>query len=331
MGGLSQAVDDLQRELITKGLKVEILAPGDPLPLVDLVHFHGLWQPAYLKTIANGAIPYVVSPHGMLEPWAIWHKAWKKWPYYYLFERRFLKGAACLFATGKMERDHLSALLPRHSIRTVSLGVTSEKGPGYIEARQKLGWSPERKVLLFLSRIHPKKGLHLLLQALLRLPASDRSDLRLVLIGGGEEGYLNKIKKFHKCHHDQLPVIEWIGEIWNERKWDYLQGADLFCLPTYSENFGLAILEALQVGTPVLTTDRTPWVEHRGEEGFYICRPEVDSIERQLMTYINNCSWSLGQRMELAGRISTYYSWKNIGSNYVVAYSEILRSAPRTN
>jgi glycosyltransferase involved in cell wall biosynthesis len=323
-GGLSRAADDLQRELIVAGMDVSALEPGDDLPPCDIIHFHGVWQPAYWKVVEGAKTPYVVSPHGMLEPWAFRHKAWKKWPYFQLVERRFLRQASLLFATGEMEADHLSRLLPGHPLRMIPLGMTGSQAPAYAEARQKLGWDPGTKILLYLSRIHPKKGLDLLLHALRGMPGLQCDTTRLVIVGGGESSYLAPLKKFVKCHAGELPAIEWKGEIWGDEKWLYLQGADIFCLPTHSENFGLAVLDAAQVGTPVLTTDQTPWVEYQGKEGFYISCPEILSVCEQLQAWRGAAVWTLSDREALSAQVKARFDWKFLVREYISVYRTIL-------
>src|SRR5580704_12565200 len=103
LGGLDQAILSLQQHL---DCSVE-LEPKDP-SACDIIHFHGLWQPRF-RALAlrceSESIPYVVSPHGMLEPWAWRHKWWKKWPYFLLAERRFLNGAHSILATSQIEED----------------------------------------------------------------------------------------------------------------------------------------------------------------------------------------------------------------------------------
>src|SRR5262249_29420663 len=136
---------------------------------------HGLWQPGFARVsrmCRQLDIPYVVSPHGMLEPWERHHKFWKKWPWFQLVERHHLSGAAKLLTTGEREAKNLQALFPGKACVTLPLGLPADRRPDYEGARRALGWSDTEKVLLFLSRIHPKKGLNLLLEALTEIPQS---------------------------------------------------------------------------------------------------------------------------------------------------------------
>jgi glycosyltransferase involved in cell wall biosynthesis len=324
-GGLEAAISGLRNAIASDGVQVEI-NPSFGSAAYDIVHFHGLWQPLHSRIsrlCRQRRISYVVSPHGMLEPWAWRHKWWKKWPYFHLAEKRHLSGASALLATGEMEADQLRRFFPAQRIEVLPLGLTGAAKPDYENARETLGWPENEQVLLFLSRIHEKKGLDLLLQALAalknRLPVC-----RLVIIGGGEAGYVAQLKAFCERHSDQLPRIEWMGEIWGEDRWNYLKGADLFCLPTHSENFGLAVLEALQVGTQVLTTETTPWGGWLRDRGF-IAKPDSESIQQALMRYFDSIQTESPARREaLASWAWEYFDWRNLAPRYMAFYQTLL-------
>jgi len=108
---------------------------------------------------------------------------------------------------------------------------------------------------------------------------------RLEIVGPEEQpGYSARCRAFIQANASRLPRIEWRGPVWGEERWPYLQGADLFCLPSHSENFGLAVLEAVQVGTPALTTTETPWATALAGRG-YIGSPTVEGIKQALARY----------------------------------------------
>jgi glycosyltransferase involved in cell wall biosynthesis len=147
-----------------------------------------------------------------------------------------------------------------------------------------------------------------------------------VIVGGGEPSYLRKLRRFQESHRSQLPRIDWIGEVWTDRKWIYLQGADLFCLPSYSENFGLAVLEALQVGTRVLTTTQTPWAAISSWNAGYIVEPAESAIGAVLAENLRSSQrWSLKERASLAEKIHKQFSWDVIGSRYLRLYEDVVK------
>jgi glycosyltransferase involved in cell wall biosynthesis len=334
IGGLNLAIRSLEVFLKRSGIDARNSSPIEKIResgVEQVVHFHGLWQPGFPKISAHCRrqnIPYVVSPHGMLEPWAFKHKWWKKWPYFHLVEKHHLARAQRILATSENEARNLRSFFPASRCEVLPLGLaTTSKWPDYMAARSALGWQDSEFIFLFLSRIHPKKGLHLLLAALAKLQPSQLNRKRLVIVGGGELSYVRRLKRFHENNHSRLPRIDWIGEVWTDAKWPYLQGADLFCLPSYSENFGLAILEALQVGTRVLTTNQTPWSAIALWNAGYVVDPTEVAIGSVLAEQVmKSTPWSLQQRDLLAQQIHSTFSWDAIGPRYLQLYREIVKS-----
>lgn len=333
-GGLDFAIQCIRRYLERVGIGVTMNQPAEEFQTDDhseaVAHFHGLWQPSFSRISSlcrRQRIPYVISPHGMLEPWAWSHKRWKKWPYFFLRERRHLSGAANLLATSDTEAQNLVKFVPQVKCTVLPLGLTAEYGPDYDRARQILGWDPSETVLLFLSRIHPKKGLDLLLRSLLLLGTNLPPSARLVIVGGGDKRYMSSLRGFISRHRRNLPRIDWIGEVWDEKKWSFFQGADLYCLPTYSENFGLTVLESLQVGTRVLTTDQTPWRALREWSAGIVVRPNEQSIAAGLAEYFCLPPQRPDQRLQLARETVERYSWEAIGFRYVHFYRDVIGDA----
>lgn len=321
-GGLENAIEGLREALQRKGIKV--IQGGDPFDAHAIHHFHGLWEPAHSRLAAGLrklARPYVVSPHGMLEPWAFRNRRWKKLPYFWIVERRFLLSARALFVTSELEAEHLELVIRHPVVKVLPLGCRDRRGPGYEAARRLFGWRPDERVMLFLSRIDPKKGLDLLLPALARHEGG-WNGWKLMVVGDGDSDYLNSLKKLAGRLDKGLPKVVWIGPVWGADRWPYLQGADLFCLPTHSENFGIAVLESLHVGTPVLTTDQTPWKDNAGDEGFFIVSPEVDSIVAGLARAVDRLAngWTGLDRERLAAWAEARFSWDNLAGSYIEAY-----------
>jgi glycosyltransferase involved in cell wall biosynthesis len=226
-------------------------------------------------------------------------------------------------ATSENEARNLARRFPSSCCRALPLGLTSDRGPNYATARRKLGWSESEVVLLFLSRIHPKKGLDVLLRSLAGLERGTLGTVRLAVVGGGEEDYVGELKTFAARESARLPRVDWVGEIWDDGKWAYFQGADLFCLPSHSENFGLAVLEALQVGTRVLTTIETPWDIVTSLDAGMIVEPTVGAIRSALVAFLADIEWADAQRDKLASTIHALYSWETVGPAYVRLYGEV--------
>ncbi|HEY0792719.1 MAG TPA: glycosyltransferase [Chthoniobacterales bacterium] len=327
IGGLEAAIDGMVQHLSADGIEIQV----DPSSITGLqaVHFHGLWQPhfqALARECAAHRLPFVVSPHGMLEPWAWRHRWWKKWPYYYLRERSFLNAAARLLATSEIEARHLHRFRLKPPIVSLPLGASSTQGVSYAQARAALGWPEEEFVFLYLSRLHPKKGLHLLLAALAELRL-DGERHRLVVVGDGPAAYTRRLHAFGAKARTVLPPIDWLPAVWGEAKWTYLQAADLFCLPTHSENFGLAILEACQAGTPVLTTVQTPWATFLATHGLPVARPEKNSLVAALKTCLQRGKSTAVQRCTLSAAALHRFGWETLRAEYHTMYRSLVLSS----
>ena len=251
------------------------------------------------------------------------HKKWKKRPYFYGVERFHLNGADSVFATSDLEAQNLNAFVANTTqVRTIPLALPNDVRPDYSAARDQLEWEAGETVLLYLSRIHEKKGMHLLLDALTGISTHDR--VRLVVVGDGPEKYVQRLKDFEAKISEQLPQIDWEGAIWGDEKWRYLQGADLFCLPTQSENFGLVVLEAAQVGTPILTTTSTPWRFLESWGAGLIVEPTMEAVRDGLIRFFGNPEWSFDERRAFADRIRGRFSLSTVGEQYVEAYQTVI-------
>lgn len=327
-GGLEKAAADMAEYLNDSG--VEVIRGQENVVLdqsLDVVHFHGLWSPTHYKLARqcwNLRLPTVVSPHGMLEPWAWRHRRWKKWPYFHLIEKRRLVRADAILATADAEKQNLREFFPDTHIEVLTLGIEPDVAPDFHKARELLGWGEEERVLVYLSRVHPKKGLKELLESLLEVGETESlGDLRLMILGDGPADY-EAICRSLVDRLGELMEVEWIPPQWGDEKWKFLQAADLFCLPTYSENFGIVILEAGMVGTRIFTTTGTPW-KHVEEAGFgYVVDPDPANYPAVLRAFIKAPLASIrNQRNAFSQWTSEHYAWPNIVSQYKAFYERL--------
>ncbi len=325
-GGLEKAAADMAHYLSHVGIEV-VRGEGSlgTLKGFDLVHFHGLWSPLHYRVgreVRRLGLPVVISPHGMLEPWAWKHRRWKKWPYFHLFEKRRLRAANALLATAPEEAANLKAFFPDVPTETLPLGIEPEARPDYETARELLGWEAGERILLYCTRIHPKKGLLELLGSLQALPGEEVREhrLRLVVVGDGPEDYVRKCRTMAAGLGDSVRV-DWVPPQWGDKKWPWLQGADLFCLPTYSENFGLVVLEAGMVGTPVFTTTGTPWKSIE-EAGFgWVPEPEPHCYGEVLKAFLATPDSELqAMRPAFAEWTRQRYAWPSLVERYAAFY-----------
>jgi glycosyltransferase involved in cell wall biosynthesis len=238
---------------------------GTQLESTDLVVVHGLWQ--YHGLAARRACrtrrrPYVVYPHGMLDPWfkrRYPFKHLKKWLYWPWGDYRVLRDAAAVVFTNDQERllARQSFWLYRATERVASLGIEE---PPTDSARQRnafLSRFPDltaTRNLLFLGRIHVKKGCDLVLAAFAQVAPSDPR-LRLVMAGPDGEHTRAALER-DASERGITDRVVWTGMVQGEEKWGALRTAEAFILPSHQENFGIAVIEALACGVPVLISNQ---------------------------------------------------------------------------
>lgn len=240
----------------------------------DAVFVHGLWQyhgRAVRRALHGSATPYFVFPHGMLDPWfrrAHPFKHLKKWAYWQAVEQHVLRDAAAVLFTCDEERR-----LARQSFRpyacrerVVAYGTAA---PAEAAERQRQAWraaAPEvadRPFWLFLGRVHSKKGVDLLLQAYAEVARVARSAIPALVIAGPCSDARYRARLEALAGQVAAPGrVYWPGMLDGDRKWGALRAAEAFVLPSHQENFGIAVVEALAAGTPVLiSTQVNIWPE----------------------------------------------------------------------
>jgi len=226
--------------------------------LPDIVHDHGIWMAnnhQVVRAAHKREIPVVVCPRGMLEPWPLTQGKWKKKAAWWLYQRWDLKLASMLHATAESEADQYRRLGLRQPIAVIPNGVTFPKA-----LPERVLHGDGRHRALFLSRIHPKKGLLELVEAWSILKPSDWI---LEIVGTDANDYQCVVERAVQDKGLEDTVV-FTGSLDDEKKWDAYSRADLFVLPTYSENFGIVIAEALHAGVPVITSKAAPWKELEG-------------------------------------------------------------------
>jgi glycosyltransferase involved in cell wall biosynthesis len=327
VGGIETALAGLSRALAADGVRVTRAERFDDATLAaaDVVHFHGLWEPAHLRARRRCRAlgkPMIVSPHGMLEDWAFRHRGWKKRPYFYLFERPSIARADIILATSREESVPLARWFPAGKIRVLPLGADPAPTVDRATTRARLEFRDDEFTVLFLSRCHEKKGLHLLIAALPAVAAATGRRLHLVVVGDGAPGYVDPLRAATARWTAPLRCT-WVGAVWGPEKWDYLTAADLFCLPSFSENFGLAIVEALFAGTPVLTTFGTPWPSLRGGLPVYLTQPTIPELSHALAERIAATPAEAGERSATRESAIAMFNWSALAPRYTELYRQL--------
>lgn len=279
----------------------------------DIIVVNGLWNYAsvgaslilpYLPT------PYVVYPHGMLDPWfrsTYPMKHWLKQLFWTLFEGRLVRHAKAALFTTEEEMVSARRQFRGHSYREMVVGYGTTDAPDdgdtQISAfRAQLPALGQRPYLLFLGRIHPKKGCDLLIGAWKAI-ADMRPELDLVIAGPDQTGWIRELRTLA----GQLDIdsrIHWPGMLTGAAKWGAFRGAEAFILPSHQENFGVAVAEALACGTPVLISDKVNIWREVEADGAGLVAPDTLAGTRLLLQSFLALDGVAQQRMRRAARQS---------------------------
>ncbi|QLE51310.1 glycosyltransferase [Nostoc sp. C057] len=294
----------------------------------DLLHVHAIFS--YPSTVAMAiarfqGVPYIVRPLGQLCEWSLQQSSRKKQIYLQLIEKANLNYSKSIHFTSKQEQQEASQLnlsspsfiLP-HGVDIPNINPNARQ-----HLREYLNLPADEPIVLFLSRLHPKKGLDYLIPALGKL-----SDYRFtfVLAGSGDPNYESEIQSLlainniHNCTH-------LAGFVKGEIKDLFLQGADLFALTSYSENFGVAVLEALSAGIPVIVTPGVALANLVAQENLgYVAEFDITAIAAAIQQVLD-CPEEAQKRGDRARKfILENYTWDRIASKLISVYTDIIES-----
>lgn len=284
---------------------------------VELIHNHSLWMMpnVYPGRVAKlHGIPYVVSPRGTLSAWAMGNGSKLKKAFWPLVQRPSLEDVTCFHATAESEYKDIRRLGFRQPVCILPNGIDLPP----LEQKPHDG----RRQLLFLSRIHPTKGVDILLRAW-QAVEHRFLDWELHVAGPDNGGYLAEIQDLAAQLRLERHVFR--GPLYGDEKRRAYREASLFVLPTHSENFGMTVAEALAAGTPAIVTKGAPWsgLEKQGA-GWWI-DIGVDSLVACLEQALATPSTHLAA-MGRAGRewMLRDHSWERIGAQFSVTYRWLL-------
>ena len=296
----------------------------DALARADVCHIHGVWNVPewWASHLARAArVPYVISPRGMLQPQATRIGRWRKATAFALLERRNLKGAALFHATSEQEAGALRDLGFGRPIAVVPNGVDLEDAKqaagGY---RARIGIPSDAFVVLFLGRMHRIKRLDLLADAFAAVRKT-HPRAQLVLAGPDEQRLVPDLLRRLSADADHVHAI---GAVDGADKWALLKDADVMIQCSDSESFGLAVVESLASGVPVIATRTCPWsVLEARECGFW-----VEHTSSAIAAAIGTLADDPVRRGRMGQRAATFareqYGWDAVADLMVQAYSDII-------
>jgi glycosyltransferase involved in cell wall biosynthesis len=289
---------------------------------VEIIHSHGLWMmPNVYPGWARGAgeVRLVVSPRGTLSEWALNHHGARKRVFWLLLQRQALERADCFHATAESECEDVRRLGFRQPVAVLPNGIDV---PPY----EKPAPGPRRR-LLYLGRIHKQKGIDLLLKAW-RAVAPKFPDWELIIAGPDDGGYLGEMRRL--AADLGLDRVSFPGPVFGEDKLRIYRSADLYILPTYSDNFALTVAEALAAGTPAIVSQGAPWSGLEREGAGWWVEIGVDPLVAALETALAEPPEVL-RAMGARGRewMVREYSWEAIGRQMASVYRWLCGQAER--
>ncbi|MBE9009091.1 glycosyltransferase [Pseudanabaenaceae cyanobacterium LEGE 13415] len=292
----------------------------------DLVHIHGLFSYSGYTSAAiarQASIPYVIAPHGMLEPWAFAHKPRRKALGFRLVEQKNLTHAAAINATSSPEVQSIAARCSHDRIRFIPNGISSSMFEQCFEPEQFYKQFPHtqgKELLLFLGRIDPKKGLDLLAPAFAQLNHSF-PNTHLVVAGPDGIGFLNKAKQFF-IDAGCFEQVTFTGNLSGSLKQSALAAATAYIAPSYSEGFSVSVLEGMAAGLPCIITTGCNFPE--ASNVAYVTDIDVNAVANALIDCFSDrlAAKTLGQRARQF--ILDRYTWDQVAAQMIELYQEIL-------
>lgn len=263
----------------------------------DLVIIDGLWMfhvvGGYVCKLKE--IPFIIYSHGMLDPYFNKNrkKYFKKIPFWFLVERNIISFAKNIVFTCKEEMTLAEKSFPFFKGNGVvaTLGIeTTKKNKNELMNlfHNNFPQLSDNRNFLFLSRIHEKKGLELLIDTIKSIhPIILKNNIKILIAGTGEEKYIKTLKDRIK-KNDLENTFEWLGMLTGDLKWSVFASSEIFILPSHQENFGIVIAEALSMSLPILTTNKVNiWNEIIEHHAGFIQDDTEKGIEKLLTIYIN--------------------------------------------
>jgi glycosyltransferase involved in cell wall biosynthesis len=349
-GGPVAVAEEIVAELATRGIRADLyppsarsIAPWTWNPLTkrrlraeisqrisetDLVHIHGLWNMTgtlAAREAMKARIPYVITAHGMLDRWARRRSRLKKAAYGWLFERNNLSKAAAIHFFNTEEKSEADEYGSGHRSFVIPNGVRVEAYADLASRRDSDRRNADgagEVCVLFLGRLHPKKGLDLLLpafaQALKSLPK-----LQLVIAGPGEREYERHLLALA----NRLAIsgkVRFLGLVQGSRKLDALAAADFFVLPSYQEGDSIAVKEALASGLPAVITAACHFPEVASCNAGRIVRADIAELAETMCSLAKQPENLVAMSRNAATLIRTHYTWPRIVDRLLRVYQDVV-------
>jgi len=311
-----------------------MLAEITSFDVLDISEFWPYAIYAVSRAACARGVPYILAPSGSLQPWALrtsLAKTVKKSLYLALVGRSILDGAACIRAASLQEAENVQRLGYRGPVTVIPCGIDLEDFDASNAPEAETWWPQlrDRPVVLFMSRISPEKGLDMLIPAWAELAESACGrDAILVIAGPDYRGYRKQVEAMVD-RHDLRRRVCLVGMIQGVKKAALLRRADVFVLPSYSENFGIVVTETLACGTPVITTTATPWQQLQQIDAGRWIEPKAGEL---LLALRDLLDMPAARRAAMGSRgadlVRSNYTWDRIASKYLHVCRCIVEGRP---
>ncbi len=299
----------------------------------DLIHIHGLFtfsSIAAAATARHAGVPYIIRTLGILNIWEMSHsKRWFKHLSLFCIERKILNNAAAIHYTSQLEYQEVSRLKIKSRARVTSLGVKIPPDEDIAKGKSDFFESHAKcvghRLCLFLSRLDPKKGLELLLPAF-RQVIANYPDALLVIAGEGQCSYVaglkEQAKKLGLADH-----VVWTGFLDEINRLQALSASTIFILPSRSENFGIALLEAMSVGLPCISTPQVALASEVAKHGaVLLASPSPSMLAEKISYLLDDPSKCLSLGHLARKTVVESYSLDTMGNDILAMYQEIIKS-----
>ena len=286
----------------------------------DLAHTHAVFNHSSVaasQACRKAGVPYIIRPLGTLDPWSMAQKSLRKRLFWQLSGKAMLHDAAAVHYTSEVEKLSTEGLLGLNHGRVIALGINANSSHSNGQVRGE-------PYVLVLSRLHPKKGLDVFIDAFLSfIEKQEAANWRLVIAGDGPPDYVSKLKAkvAASSHSDRIEFTGWLDE---DKKQAALAGASLLALPSYQENFGLCVMEALSHSVPVLVSPNVNLAaEIVSANAGWIAAVDKDALTAKLTEALTDPQ-ELAKRGRAGKQLSQRYTWENVATGLVDLYTEVL-------
>jgi glycosyltransferase involved in cell wall biosynthesis len=296
----------------------------------DLIHIHAVFNHscvAAARACQKGGVPYIIRPLGTLESWSMKQKKLRKQVFWKIVGEKMLRGATSVHYTTAAEQTAVEQTYDLKNGKVIPLGVESEWPTVSQTNSQSSPLVPDIKngypYVLVLSRLHPKKGLDVLIDAFLNVIADDNLQAwRLLIAGDGPRDYVRQLQDQVKRARASKRVL-FPGWLNGEQKWHALTNAALLALPSYQENFGICVVEALTCGVPVVVSEHVNLADEIDRAGAgWVTAVDCESIENALRNALANEEER--RRRGLAGKLlSKQFSVETMATELIRLYSSV--------